>query len=93
MAAGSAAEAERGLAERYGGRWRLAAPLATLRHAISNRRLEVELWRAELGAAGVVAESAEAGWFEEGGLDELPLAGLARKALAAAERRRPAVGG
>ncbi len=89
VAAGEPAEAERALAARYGGRWRLAAPLATLRHAITNRRLEVELWRAELRAAGGVAESAEAGWFGDTALSEMPLAGLARKALAAARRARP----
>ena len=78
------AVAERELGRRYGGRWRLGRRLAGARHAITNRRIEAELWRASRRDAAAVAEGPEAGWHEMARLGELPTGSLDRKLLAAA---------
>jgi hypothetical protein len=76
--------AERELGRRYGGRWRLGRRLAGARHAITNRRIEAELWRASRHDGDTVAEGAEAGWHEMARLGELPTGSLDRKLLASA---------
>lgn len=81
---------ERALGSRYGGRWRLGERLAGVRHAITNRRIEAELWRARHGAAEVVAEGPEAGWHEPRRLALLPTGSLDGKLLRAAGLEPPA---
>ena len=71
-------------ATRFGGRWRLGPPAARLRHAITFRRLEVEVRLARLDASGAVAEGVEAGWFSSAERRGLPQSSLLTKALAAA---------
>jgi A/G-specific adenine glycosylase len=75
---------ERELGRRYGGRWWLEERLAGARHAITNRRIEAELWRARRIAGDVVAEGPEAGWHTPGSLAELPTGSLDGKLLRAA---------
>jgi len=74
------------LAARYGGRWRLGESLGQVRHAITYRSFEVELWRGEWEGAGGVAEGVECGWFDEVARSRLPLAALVGKALRHAQR-------
>ena len=76
---------ERQLGRRYGGRWRLGERLSRARHAITNRRIEAELWRARLNDGGALAEGPEAGWHDPRRLAELPTASLDAKLLRAAE--------
>jgi A/G-specific adenine glycosylase len=71
------------LAARYGGRWRLSAEVARVRHSITFRALEVAVHRAEVAGGGSVAEGLEAGWFDAAGRRELPLSSLVGKVLAA----------
>lgn len=72
------------LAERFGGAWRLGAPLARLRHGITFRALRVEVVAARLEGGDALAERAgEAGWFGAAAAAALPLTGVTRKALAA----------
>ncbi len=78
----------RELGRRYGGRWRLVERLGGARHAITNRRIEAELWRARMTAGGTLAEGPEAGWHAPGALAELPTGSLDGKLLRAAERAR-----
>jgi A/G-specific adenine glycosylase len=75
----------RGLAEKYGGDWRLGPPLAAVRHGITYRDLRVTVCRAELlpGAAGEVRESLDSGWFDAGERSELPMSSLVGKVLRA----------
>ncbi len=82
VAAGTAAADA--LAARFGGVWRLGAPVARLRHGITFRALRVEVVAAHLESAGALAEGAgEAGWFDAAAAAALPLTGVTRKALAA----------
>jgi adenine-specific DNA glycosylase len=85
-------EDDRGLGERFaarfGGRWRLEGPAGRLRHAITFRRLEVEVRRASFDAGGAVGEGidgVEAGWFTRAERAGLPQSSLLAKALAAAD--------
>ena len=75
---------ERELGRRYGGRWRLGQRLAGKRHAITDRRIEAELWRASRDDDATVAEGPEAGWHAPESLAELPTGSLDRKLLGAA---------
>ncbi|MCZ7652440.1 MAG: NUDIX domain-containing protein [Thermoanaerobaculia bacterium] len=81
------AGAEAALTARYGGRFRLGAPLGRLRHAITTRALEVEVraarWEPAGGqVGGQVAEGPEAAWLSPAEAAGAPLTALARKALA-----------
>jgi A/G-specific adenine glycosylase len=76
--------AERELGRRYGGCWRLAERLAGARHAITNRRIEAELWGAHRGDGEEVAEGPEAGWYAPQRLADLPSGSLDKKLLRAA---------
>ena len=78
-------ETERRLGRRYGGRWRLGERLAGARHAITDRRIEAELWGASRRGGATVAEGPEAGWHEPERLDELPMGSLDKKLLRAAD--------
>ncbi len=72
------------LGQRYGGRWRLGGRLARARHAITDRRIEAELWGASRDDGDCVAEGPEAGWHEPDRLAGLPTGSLDRKLLRAA---------
>jgi len=80
----------REMGRRYGGRWRLADKLAAARHAITNRRIEAELWRARLEGGDVVGEGPEAGWHHPDRLEQLPTGSLDGKLLRAAGAAAPA---
>src|SRR4029077_9426825 len=84
--AAGARSAAGGLRERYGGVWKLSSRLARVRHSITHRDLEVAVHRADLAAGDEVAEGLEAGWFDAGARDGLPLSSLVGKVLAAASR-------
>jgi A/G-specific adenine glycosylase len=73
--------AEAAFAARFGGDWRLAAPVARLRHGITYREIELEARPARWRAAEV-AEGGAAGWFTRAELAQLPLTGAARRLLA-----------
>jgi len=71
-------------AARYGGAWSFAAaPELELRHTITDRRIELTLWRAEWSPQGI-AEPGAARWLEPGGGEGVALTGVARKLLASA---------
>ena len=72
--------AEAAFAARFGGNWRLSAPVARLRHGITFREIELEA-RAARWQAAAVAEGDAAGWFTRAELAALPLTGAARKLL------------
>jgi A/G-specific adenine glycosylase len=80
---GAIAAAEELLAQRYGGRWRLAEPAARVHHAVTFRDLEVAVHRAEVAAADSLAEGDDAGWFDDEARRALPLSSLIGKVLAA----------
>jgi len=74
---------EAALAARYGGRFRLAERLGTVRHAITTRALEVEVHAARWEPEGErVAEGPEAAWLSPAEAASRALTALARKALA-----------
>jgi A/G-specific adenine glycosylase len=73
------------LAARYGGRWCLGEPLATVRHGITHRAIEAEARRARVDPSGdEIAEGPEAGWFTAEERAALPLSSLVVKLLARA---------
>jgi A/G-specific adenine glycosylase len=80
-----------GLAERYGGHWRLGPRAAQVRHGITYRDIAVDVHRAEVRSSGIVREGREgregmeAGWFDAPGRGRLPLSSLVGKVLAALE--------
>jgi len=76
------------LGERFGGRWRLAAPLGAIRHAITVRILDVALHAAVWEPDGV-GERGELAWHARGEAEALALTGATRKLLA----RAAALGG
>lgn len=69
------------LRARYGGDWRLAAPLGAVRHAVTVRILEVEL-RPALWSPDGVSERGELAWHRRAALAALALTGATRKLLA-----------
>lgn len=79
--ASSREEVEKELSSRYGGSWTLGEHLASTRHAITHRALEVEAVRGGRKAPPVVAEGPEAGWFGKSELDRLPVSSLVWKIL------------
>jgi len=95
------AQAE-GLAMRYGGRWHLGEAVATVRHSITHRAIEVEIREARWetddaedgeGAAGSLAEGRpgpEAGWFGPGEIAALATSSLVAKVIGALSLRREA---
>ena len=82
------AHLERALGARYGGTWRLGRARGTVRHAITTRRLTLEVREAALerGAVGrgEVREGVEARWFREDAWRALPRSSLVDKILAVA---------
>jgi hypothetical protein len=80
--AGEAAAAAT-LAGRYGGRWALLPPPVRVRHGITHRAFEIDVYRGRLGGGDGLAEGPEAGWFDAAGRAALPLSSLVGKALAA----------
>ncbi len=81
------------LAVRYGGRWRLGPQLARVRHTITYRRFEVEVWRGEWASAGELRDGDECGWFDAAARARLPLTALVDKALRRAVASKPEDGG
>lgn len=79
----------RELGRRYGGRWRLGGHLGRVRHGITYRSIEVEIFRGgrEDTAAvrpdgdGDEAEGADAGFFDAAERRDLPLSSLVSKVL------------
>ncbi|HYL04500.1 MAG TPA: NUDIX domain-containing protein, partial [Thermoanaerobaculia bacterium] len=84
----------RGLAEKYGGDWRLGPPLAAVRHGITYRDLRVSVCRAERlpGTAEEVRESLDSGWFDAGQRSHLPMSSLVGKVLRACASAAPGEG-
>jgi len=74
-----------GLAEKYGGEWRLGPPIAAVRHGITYRDLRVAVCRAERlpGAVDEVREGVESGWFDAAQRARLPMSSLVGKVLRA----------
>jgi A/G-specific adenine glycosylase len=74
-----------GLAEKYGGEWRLGPPIAAVRHGITYRDLRVAVCRAERrpGAADEVREGVASGWFDAAERSRLPMSSLVGKVLRA----------
>jgi A/G-specific adenine glycosylase len=52
------------LTSKYGGRWRLEARRGAVRHAITYRDLEIEVWSAGLEGSSV-GEGVVGGWYDE----------------------------
>jgi A/G-specific adenine glycosylase len=77
------AAAER-LGARYGGRFRLGATLGRVRHAITTRRLEATVRRAQWFGDDQIGEGPEAAWLRRDELAGVPVSSLVRKALALA---------
>lgn len=75
----------RGLADKYGGDWRLGPALAAVRHGITYRDLRVTICGAELlsAAADEVREGVDSGWFDAGERAALPMSALVGKVLRA----------
>lgn len=76
-------EIAQALGRRYGGEWTVGSSLGKVRHAITTRAFEVEIFEADLDP-GEVAEAANghvAGWFELSQLGELPISSLVTKVL------------
>ncbi len=83
---------QRRLARRYGGRWRLGEPLATVRHGITHRAIGGRgpprpHSPGRRRGGGEVAEGPEAGWFDAAERAALPLSSLVGKVLAAVSAR------
>jgi A/G-specific adenine glycosylase len=76
---------EKGLAERYGGRWSLGERLGEVRHSITYRDLELDIHRARLGR-GSTRPEIESGWFAERERAGLPLSSLVPKVLRVLDR-------
>lgn len=72
---------EKGLAQRYGGRWSLGPRVGGVRHSITYRDLELEVHRAE-----VETPEGTWGWFGERERAGMPLSSLVTKVLRAAGR-------
>jgi A/G-specific adenine glycosylase len=75
----------RGLADKYGGDWRLGPALAAVRHGITYRDLRVTICGAELLSAGAdeVREGVDSGWFDAAERAALPMSALVGKVLRA----------
>jgi len=69
------------LARRYGGCWRLGERLGLVRHGITHRAFELEIYRAEVEGARAVAEGPEARWAGENELARLPTSSMVEKVL------------
>jgi adenine-specific DNA glycosylase len=71
------------LGRRYGGRWRIGAPLARVRHAITVRDLELLVCRGSVELGEAVAEGRETGFFDDRQRRALGTSSMVDKALAA----------
>lgn len=79
----------RELGRRYGGRWRLGGHLGRVRHGITYRSIEVEIYRGAREAAaadrpggdGGETAGADAGFFDAAERRDLPLSSLVSKVL------------
>jgi hypothetical protein len=84
-----------GLARKYGGRWELAAPVATVRHGITYRDLEVAVCRAgwQMDEVGEGSGGAAWGWYDARQRQGLPMSSLVGKVLRALGRAVPSEAG
>ena len=82
---GMAVQPRHGLAEKYGGDWRLGPALAAVRHGITYRDLRVTIHGADLLAGGndEVREGIDSGWFGAEERSALPMSALVGKVLRA----------
>ena len=69
------------LERRYGGRWRLGERLGRVRHGITHRAFELEVYRAEVKGAPAVAEGPEARWASDEEVARLPTSSMVEKVL------------
>jgi A/G-specific adenine glycosylase len=69
------------LARRYGGRWRLGERLGQVRHGITHRAFELEIYRATVEGAAAVAEGPEARWAGDEEVARLPTSSMVEKVL------------
>ena len=88
MSPRTARRVTRDLGERYGGRWRLGGHLGRVRHGITYRSIEVEIYRGgretvpdEVGDGPGGGPGTEAGFFDAAGRRDLPLSSLVSKVL------------
>lgn len=81
---------EEGLAERYGGEWKVGDVLGEVRHGITFRDLHFVVRRAEVSDRGEVRQGVEAGWFDEEGWRALATSSLVAKVLGLVSPDRPA---
>jgi len=79
---------EEALAHRYGGAWIVGEHLATVRHSITHRAIQVEVHECGIRGTGVLAEGPEAGFYGAEKRQKLPLSSLVGKVLAATSARR-----
>lgn len=82
-ATGQPEQASRSLEELHGVKFETRERLAKLRHAITTRRIEIEVVRGELKATAVAVREAawSAGWFTPDEAQQLALTGVTRKWL------------
>ena len=70
------------LEERYGGRWFVGESLGSVRHSITHRSFEVEIFDGRLEGVDEVGDGkGEAGWFTAEDVGGLPVSSLVRKVL------------
>lgn len=81
--AGESELIRRRLGRRYGGTWRLGPRLGQVRHGITYRSIEVEIYRGSHEGRGKAGR--EAGFFDSEERRGLPLSSLVGKVLAVAE--------
>ncbi|HRC86285.1 MAG TPA: NUDIX domain-containing protein, partial [Thermoanaerobaculia bacterium] len=72
---------ERELGVRYGARWELQEELGKVRHGITFRAIEAQVWRGNVSGGDSVAEGREAGWFAPAELSRLAVSSLVAKAV------------
>ncbi len=81
---GDGTDTESRLGNRYGGRWLMGERFGGVKHAITDRSFDIEVFGFDLEDQGEVAEGRQAGWFAPQDLANLPVSSLVRKALSVA---------
>ena len=72
---------ESALGQRYGGRWKIGSTRGRVKHSVTNRSFQIEVFEASASFESEVAEGPEAGWFSSSDLTGLPVTGLVGKVL------------
>ncbi len=83
---GDGATPEASLSRAYGGSWSLSERVGRVRHTITHRALEIEVFFGEVDAGSSLAEGEESGWFAPAEIDELASSSLLQKILRMADR-------